>query len=240
MALCSMPMPPCRAPWRACSGLSPRRRKSPSFWWIQSLWGPSPGACGWWARRPSMRWGCALPVALQSTAPAEALPLRRLLVANRGEIAVRLLRACRVLGLATVAVYTEPARQALHVQLADEAYSVGEDPLAGYLDIEGLLAVARASGCDSLHPGYGFLAENPELAAACQREGLVFVGPGAEVIRRMGDKTAARQAMLAAGVPVTPGSDPVADLAEACREAARLGYPVMLKAGRSEERRVGQ
>lgn len=171
-----------------------------------------------------------MPVDLQSTAPAEALPLRRLLVANRGEIAVRILRACRELGLATVAVYTEPDRQALHVQLADEAYSVGEDPLAGYLDIEGLLAVARASGCDSLHPGYGFLAENPELAAACQREGLVFVGPGAEVIRRMGDKTAARQAMLAAGVPVTPGSDPVADLAEACREAARLGYPVMLKA----------
>ncbi|MFP1677873.1 acetyl-CoA carboxylase biotin carboxylase subunit [Alloalcanivorax sp. C16-2] len=159
------------------------------------------------------------------------MAIRKILIANRGEIAVRIVRACAELGIRSVAVYTEPDRYALHVKRADEAYSLGDDPLAGYLNPHHIVNVAVQTGCDALHPGYGFLSENAELADICAQRGITFIGPRAEVIRRMGDKTRARQAMIEAGVPVTPGSENnLADLDEARREARRVGYPVMLKA----------
>jgi len=157
--------------------------------------------------------------------------IRKILIANRGEIAVRIARACAEMGIRSVAVYSEADRHALHVKKADEAYSLGPDPLAGYLNAHRLVDLAVATGCDALHPGYGFLSENPELAAACDRRGIRFIGPAAEVIRRMGDKTEARRAMIAAGLPVTPGSEGnLADLEEALARAGEIGYPVMLKA----------
>jgi pyruvate carboxylase subunit A len=157
--------------------------------------------------------------------------IKKILIANRGEIAVRIVRACAEMGIRSVAVYSEADRHALHVKRADEAYSVGEDPLAGYLNPRKLVNLAVETGCDALHPGYGFLSENAELAEICVERGITFIGPSAEVIRRMGDKTEARRSMIKAGVPVTPGTEGnVADLAEALREARRIGYPVMLKA----------
>nr|WP_306799357.1 acetyl-CoA carboxylase biotin carboxylase subunit [Alcanivorax quisquiliarum] len=153
------------------------------------------------------------------------------MIANRGEIAVRIVRACAEMGIRSVAVYTEPDRYALHVKRADESYSLGDDPLAGYLNPHHIVNVAVETGCDALHPGYGFLAENPELAEICAQRGIIFIGPSASIIRRMGDKTEARQAMIQAGVPVTPGSEGnLASLDEAKSEAARIGYPIMLKA----------
>jgi pyruvate carboxylase subunit A len=157
--------------------------------------------------------------------------IRKILIANRGEIAVRIVRACAEMGIRSVAVYSEADRHALHVKRADEAYSLGEDPLAGYLNPRKLVNLAVETGCDALHPGYGFLSENPELAQICAERGITFIGPPAEVIRRMGDKTEARRTMSAAGLPVTPGSDGnLASLEESLREAERIGYPVMLKA----------
>ena len=157
--------------------------------------------------------------------------IKKILIANRGEIAVRIVRACAEMGIRSVAIYSEADRHALHVKRADEAHSVGDDPLAGYLNPRKLVNLAVETGCDALHPGYGFLSENAELAEICAERGIKFIGPSAEVIRRMGDKTEARRSMIKAGVPVTPGTEGnVADLAEALREAERLGYPVMLKA----------
>ncbi len=157
--------------------------------------------------------------------------LKKILIANRGEIAVRIARACAEMGITSVAVYAEADRYGLHVKKADEAYSLGPDTVAGYLNVHRLVNLAVATGCDGLHPGYGFLSENPELAEACARRGIRFIGPGAEVIRRMGDKTEARKAMQEAGIPVTPGSiGNLADLDEALRLAEEVGYPVMLKA----------
>ncbi|VXC87305.1 acetyl-CoA carboxylase, biotin carboxylase subunit [Pseudomonas sp. 8Z] len=157
--------------------------------------------------------------------------IRKILIANRGEIAVRIVRACAEMGIRSVAIYSDADRHALHVKRADEAYSIGEDPLAGYLNPRKLVNLAVETGCDALHPGYGFLSENAELAEICAERGVKFIGPSAEVIRRMGDKTEARRSMMAAGVPCTPGTEGnVADLAEALREAERIGYPVMLKA----------
>src|SRR5690606_19683013 len=157
--------------------------------------------------------------------------IKKILIANRGEIAIRIVRTCAEMGIRSVAVYSEADRHALHVKRADEAYNLGEDPLAGYLNPRRLVNLAVETGCDALHPGYGFLSENPELAEICAERGIIFIGPSAEVIRRMGDKTEARRSMIAAGVPVTPGTEGnVADLADALREAERLGYPVMLKA----------
>lgn len=157
--------------------------------------------------------------------------LKKILIANRGEIAVRIVRACAEMGIRSAAVYTDPDRFALHVKRADEAYSVGADPLEGYLNPRKLVALAVETGCDALHPGYGFLSENAELADICAERGVIFIGPSAEVIRRMGDKTEARKAMVAAGVPVTPGTeDNLADVDEAATVAAEIGYPIMLKA----------
>jgi pyruvate carboxylase subunit A len=157
--------------------------------------------------------------------------IKKILIANRGEIAVRIVRACAEMGIKSVAVFAEPDRYALHIKKADEAYSLGPDTVAGYLNAHRLVNLAKATGCDALHPGYGFLSENPELAEICARREVRFIGPSAEVIRNMGDKTLARQAMQAAGIPVTPGSDGnVADLNEAVRIAKDIGYPVMLKA----------
>jgi acetyl-CoA carboxylase biotin carboxylase subunit len=158
--------------------------------------------------------------------------IRAVLVANRGEIARRVFRACRALGLRTVAVYSEADAGAPHVRDADQAVLLGPSPAReSYLDIERLLAAARASGADAVHPGYGFLAENWRFADACARAGLTFVGPPAEAVRAMGDKTEARRLMAAAGVPTVPGSPgPIADAAEAAALAPAIGFPLVLKA----------
>ena len=157
--------------------------------------------------------------------------IKKLLIANRGEIAVRIVRACAEMGIKSVAVFAEADRYALHVKKADEAYSLGPDTVAGYLNAHHLVNIAVATGCDALHPGYGFLSENPLLAETCQRRGIYFVGPDAETIHLLGDKTLARQTMRRAGIPVTPGSEGnVENLQQACRIAADIGYPVMLKA----------
>ena len=157
--------------------------------------------------------------------------IKKILIANRGEIAVRIVRACAEMGVRSVAVYADADRHALHVKRADEAYSLGAEPLAGYLNPRKLVNLAVETGCDALHPGYGFLSENAELADICVERGIKFIGPSAEVIRRMGDKTEARRSMIKAGVPVTPGTEGnLANVAEALREGERIGYPVMLKA----------
>ena len=157
---------------------------------------------------------------------------RKVLIANRGEIAVRIIRACRELGIETVAVYSEADRFAPHVFAADEAYLIGAPPSAeSYLRGDKLIEVALTSGCDAIHPGYGFLAERASFAAAVEKAGLTFVGPSAAAIAAMGDKTEARRRMIAAGVPVVPGTAaPVNEPTEAAREAERIGYPIMLKA----------
>ena len=161
--------------------------------------------------------------------------MNKILVANRGEIAVRVIRACRDMGIATVAIYSECDRAALHVRLADEAWPVGPSaPRESYLRIDTIIDVARKSGADAVHPGYGFLAENEDFAAACRDAGLIFIGPSPEAIALMGSKTAARQAAIRAGVPVVPGTEqPLSEStsdAEVLTIAGRIGYPVMLKA----------
>jgi pyruvate carboxylase subunit A len=157
--------------------------------------------------------------------------IQKILIANRGEIAVRIIRACAEMGITSVAVYTDADRHGLHVKKADEAYYIGPDSLAGYLNVHRMVNIARAAGCDAIHPGYGFLSENPQLALQCQRRGIRFIGPSAEVIRRMGDKVEARRAMIEAGVPVVPGSEGnLETVDEALALAEQIGYPIMLKA----------
>jgi acetyl-CoA carboxylase, biotin carboxylase subunit len=157
--------------------------------------------------------------------------LKKVLVANRGEIAVRVMRACREMGVASVGVYSEVDRAALHVTHADEAYAIG--PAAAresYLNIDKILEVARRSKADAIHPGYGFLSENAKFARACADAGIKFIGPPASAMELMGSKTRARQAMQAAGVPFVPGSSKGLTLKEAEELAAKIGFPVMIKA----------
>jgi acetyl-CoA carboxylase biotin carboxylase subunit len=157
---------------------------------------------------------------------------RKVLIANRGEIAIRVMRGCRELGLSPVAVYSEADRNALHVRMADEAYLIGPPPATeSYLVIDRIVEAALDCGAEAIHPGYGFLAENAAFAKACEEQGLVFIGPPSTAIALMGDKTAARRAMQAAGVPVVPGIDRfLADDEEAHQVVATIGYPVMIKA----------
>jgi pyruvate carboxylase subunit A len=156
---------------------------------------------------------------------------RKILIANRGEIAVRIIRTCAEMGIRSAAIYPDADRHALHVKKADAANPLGADPLAGYLNVHRIVSLAKQTGCDAVHPGYGFLSENPSLAEACRNAGITFIGPTCNVIRRMGDKTEARLAMIEAGVPVTPGSEGnVLNIEEALKTAEGIGYPVMLKA----------
>jgi pyruvate carboxylase len=160
-------------------------------------------------------------------------PIQKLLAANRSEIAIRIFRAANELGLRTVAVYSKEDRLALHRFKADEAYQVGDGkgPVEAYLDIAGIVAVAKRTGVDAIHPGYGFLSENPALARACERAGITFVGPTPQLLELLGDKTAARGLAISAGVPVLPGTErPVKSAEEAKKIAREIGYPVMVKA----------
>jgi acetyl-CoA carboxylase, biotin carboxylase subunit len=159
---------------------------------------------------------------------------RRVLVANRGEIAIRVMRTCREMGLTSVAIFSEPDRGSLHVRYADEAYPIGgRTPQESYLHIEAVLTVARKQRIDAIHPGYGFLSENARFAEACEQAGIAFIGPTALAIRTMGDKIEARKAMTKAGVPVVPGtSAPVGTLDEVRAAASAVGYPIMLKASK--------
>jgi acetyl-CoA carboxylase, biotin carboxylase subunit len=160
------------------------------------------------------------------------MPIGKLLIANRGEIALRILRTCRELGIPTVAVYSTVDRNALHVQLADEAVCVGEAPSAkSYLNVPNILAAATSRGADAIHPGYGFLAENADFAEKCHDHGITFVGPSPASILAMGDKSTAKTTMQGVGVPTIPGSEGLlANPAEAAALAAQMGYPVMIKA----------
>lgn len=157
---------------------------------------------------------------------------QKVLIANRGEIAVRVIRACRELGIRTVAVYSEADREALHVKLADEAYCIG--PTASkesYLNIASIMSVATKVGADAIHPGYGFLAENADFAEICAACNITFIGPDPEAIVKMGDKSTAKDTMKSVYVPTVPGTDGlVEDIADAIKTANEIGYPVMVKA----------
>jgi pyruvate carboxylase subunit A len=157
--------------------------------------------------------------------------LKKVLIANRGEIALRIVRACEEMNIRSVAIYTEADRYSLHVKRADESYSLGEDPLEGYLNPMRIVNLALETGCDAIHPGYGFLSENANFARLCEQVGITFIGPKSTVIDRMGDKTSARDSMREARVPITPGSEGnLKDLDEALLLAEEIGYPIMIKA----------
>jgi len=157
---------------------------------------------------------------------------KKLLIANRGEIALRVIRACHELGIRTVAVYSEADRESLHVRFADEAVCIGPPPAsASYLDIHRIISASEITGAEAIHPGYGFLAENAEFSEICQRSDLVFVGPTPDQIRAMGDKATARQTMIEVGVPTVPGSlGELNELEEAAKAAGEIGFPIMIKA----------
>src|SRR5437667_8030809 len=172
----------------------------------------------WRSRRPKMR---------------KVKPIRKLLAANRSEIAIRIFRAANELGLRTVAIYSQEDRLALHRFKADEAYQVGagKGPVEAYLVIAGIVALAKEKGVDAIHPGYGFLSENPAFARACEKARITFVGPPPNLLELLGDKTAARRLATSAGVPVLPGTEnPVKSAAEAQKIAWEIGYPVIVKA----------
>ena len=155
----------------------------------------------------------------------------KILIANRGEIAVRVIRACKEMGISTVAVFSEADRTALHVALADESVCIGSAPASGsYLNMPAVLSAAIVTGAQAIHPGYGLLSENPRFAELCECCKIKFIGPSAEIIRRMGDKDEARRTMREAGVPVVPGCDLVESLEQLHAEAQRIGYPLLIKA----------
>jgi acetyl-CoA carboxylase, biotin carboxylase subunit len=156
---------------------------------------------------------------------------RKVLIANRGEIALRVIRACKELGIRTVAVYSEADRESLHVRFADEDVCIGPPPAReSYLNIPRIIAAAEITGADAIHPGYGFLAENAEFSEICERSEITFIGPTPQQIRLMGDKAAARRTMREVGVPIVPGTDAVADPDEAMAAAVEIGFPVLIKA----------
>ncbi|WML40499.1 acetyl-CoA carboxylase biotin carboxylase subunit [Neobacillus sp. OS1-2] len=158
--------------------------------------------------------------------------IKKLLIANRGEIAVRIIRACREMGIESVAVYSEADREALHVQLADEAYCIGPTSSKdSYLNVTNIISVAKLTGCDAIHPGYGFLAENADFAELCRECNIIFVGPSPEAITKMGTKDIARETMREAGVPIVPGSTGIInDMDEALELVKKIEYPVIIKA----------
>ncbi len=158
--------------------------------------------------------------------------IKKVLIANRGEIAVRVMRSCREMGIQSVAVFSEADRTSHHVSYADEAYCIGSAVAKeSYLNIDKVIAAAKHCGADAIHPGYGFLSENAEFARRCREEGIIFIGPAPETMEAMGDKIAARKRMIAAGVPVVPGTEkPLQNAEEAVRICNEIGYPVMLKA----------
>lgn len=158
--------------------------------------------------------------------------IKKVLIANRGEIAVRIIRACREMGIETVAVYSEADREALHTQLADEAYCIGAaDAADSYLNMERMISATIVSGADAIHPGFGFLSENSKFADLCHKCNIIFIGPSPNVISKLGNKSEARNTMVQAHVPVIPGSDsPVYDAVEAAKMAEKIGYPVIIKA----------
>ena len=158
--------------------------------------------------------------------------IKKILIANRGEIAIRVMNSCREMGILSVAVYSEADRNSLHVRYADEAYLIGPAPSSqSYLDLEKIIETAKKSGADAIHPGYGFLSENAEFSERCKAEGIIFIGPDAYAINTMGDKITARKTMLAAGVPVVPGTtEPITDLDDAVKTILEIGLPVMVKA----------
>ncbi len=176
----------------------------------------------------------AAPVYCPETSEAETgkIALQRVLIANRGEIALRVIRACRTAGLETVAIHSEPDANSPHIWAADQAVCIGPaPPLQSYLNGDAILHVAKATGCDAIHPGYGFLAENAAFAAGCEANGITFIGPAADSIRTMGDKTEARRAAMRLGVPVVPGSeDSFVEPAMAADAVRDIGFPVLLKA----------
>ncbi|MFQ5900779.1 MAG: acetyl-CoA carboxylase biotin carboxylase subunit [Thermodesulfobacteriota bacterium] len=155
---------------------------------------------------------------------------KKVLVANRGEIATRIIRACNELGIVAVAIYSEADTTSLHVKKADEAYLIGPGPVEGYLNVHRIVDLALKIGVDAIHPGYGFLAENPKFPELCEKNKITFIGPSSKAMREMGNKIEARKIMKKAGVPVIPGSDGEVDVDEALRLAKDIGYPVMLKA----------
>ncbi|HXG35815.1 MAG TPA: biotin carboxylase N-terminal domain-containing protein, partial [Dehalococcoidia bacterium] len=156
---------------------------------------------------------------------------KKILIANRGEIAFRIIRACRELGIASVAVHSEIDRNALHVRHADEAYLIGPaEARESYLNVERIIEAARKAKADAIHPGYGFLAENADFAQACLDAGISFIGPTPKAIRDFGDKVSARRLMKEAGLPVVPGSEEITTSASAASFATRIGYPILIKA----------
>ena len=155
----------------------------------------------------------------------------KILIATRGEIAVRIIRACREMGISTVAIYSQADKDALHVSLADEAYCVGPAQVGdSYLNMLSILTIAVNSGAQAIHPGYGLLSENAKFASLCEECNIAFIGPSSQMISDLGDKDKARKTMKAAGVPVTPGTDVIEDENEAMKAAGEIGYPILIKA----------
>lgn len=157
---------------------------------------------------------------------------RKILIANRGEIAVRIIRACKDLGIESIAIYSQADSKSLHVKMADYAYKLSDDPIGGYLDIDLIIKIAKESGAEAIHPGYGFLSENANFARKVQESGIVWIGPNDKVIANMGDKNVARALMKQNGIPIVPGTDPLNDktLQEIAEIAKAMGYPVIFKA----------